>query len=59
MSRIPGRFEIVAKEPVVIVDCAHTPDSLMRTCVAARTLANHHLGQPRVIMVFGAVAKVV
>jgi UDP-N-acetylmuramoyl-L-alanyl-D-glutamate--2,6-diaminopimelate ligase len=53
LPRVPGRFEIVAREPVVIVDYAHTPDALLRTCDAARELANS-LGSSRVIVVFGA-----
>jgi len=49
-SPLPGRFEIVARAPLVIVDYAHAPDALMRVCVAARRLA----GEGRVIVVFGA-----
>jgi UDP-N-acetylmuramoyl-L-alanyl-D-glutamate--2,6-diaminopimelate ligase len=44
---VPGRFEIVAREPLVIVDYAHTPDGLTGTLATARALA------PRVICVFG------
>lgn len=48
---VPGRFELVAREPVLVaVDYAHTPDALARTCDAARALA----GKARVIVVFGA-----
>ncbi len=48
---IPGRFQIVAREPVLVaVDYAHTPDALARTCDAARSLAKQH----RVLVVFGA-----
>lgn len=48
---VPGRFEIVAREPAIVaVDYAHTPDALARTCDAARALA----GRQRVIVVFGA-----
>jgi UDP-N-acetylmuramoyl-L-alanyl-D-glutamate--2,6-diaminopimelate ligase len=53
LTRVPGRFEVVAREPAVIVDYAHTPDALERTCDAARTLAES-LGNSRVIVVFGA-----
>lgn len=54
LSRVPGRFEIVAREPVVVVDYAHTPDALARTCEAARELANAQPGGARLITVFGA-----
>ena len=48
--QVPGRLEIVARQPVVAVDFAHTPDALARTCDAARLLAGDH----RVMVVFGA-----
>jgi UDP-N-acetylmuramoyl-L-alanyl-D-glutamate--2,6-diaminopimelate ligase len=44
---VPGRFEVVARDPLVIVDYAHTPDGLAGTLATARALA------PRVICVFG------
>lgn len=47
---IPGRFEIVARDPLVAIDYAHTPDALARTCLTARELA----GRRRIIVVFGA-----
>jgi len=53
LNRVPGRFEVVAREPVCIVDYAHTPDALERTCDAARKLAEA-LSDARVIVVFGA-----
>jgi UDP-N-acetylmuramoyl-L-alanyl-D-glutamate--2,6-diaminopimelate ligase len=54
LARVPGRFEIVAESPVVVVDYAHTPDALTRTCEAARDLGNEQPGRARVIVVFGA-----
>jgi len=44
---VPGRFEIVARAPFVVVDYAHTPDGLVGTLATARALAT------RVICVFG------
>jgi UDP-N-acetylmuramoyl-L-alanyl-D-glutamate--2,6-diaminopimelate ligase len=54
LERVPGRFEIVATEPIIVVDYAHTPDALVRTCAAARELVNSQSTDGRVIAVFGA-----
>lgn len=53
LSRVPGRFELVCRSPVVAVDYAHTPDALERTCKAGRELARA-LGNSRLLVVFGA-----
>ena len=47
---VPGRFEVMGRAPVAVVDYAHTPDALARTCATARAIAGEH----RVIVVFGA-----
>jgi UDP-N-acetylmuramoyl-L-alanyl-D-glutamate--2,6-diaminopimelate ligase len=50
LDTVPGRFEIIAGEPVmVVVDYAHTPEGIETMIEAARTLAGG-----RVIVVFGA-----
>ncbi len=46
---VPGRFEVLAHDPVVVVDYAHSPDALARTCDTARRLARGSL-----VVVFGA-----
>lgn len=51
---IPGRFEVVARRPVVAVDYAHTPEALARTCDTARQLAHRAEPRGRVVVVFGA-----
>ncbi len=52
-GRVPGRFEPVEEglEFAVLVDYAHTPDSLENVLLAARELAGDRSG--RVICVFG------
>lgn len=35
---VAGRFEVVAKKPLVIVDYAHTPDGLENVLIAAREI---------------------
>ncbi len=45
----PGRFQVIATHPHVVVDYAHTPDALARTLAAARSLC-----RGRLVVVFGA-----
>ncbi len=45
----PGRFEVIAEEPRLVVDYAHSPDALARTIAIARRLAPE-----RLVVVFGA-----
>jgi len=54
---VPGRFEPVreGQDFAVLVDYAHTPDSLQNVLQAARTLVDAELGKRgRVLCVFGA-----
>ncbi len=53
LGRVPGRFEVIARMPLVAIDYAHTPDALSRTLTTARELAKA-AGHGRVIAVFGA-----
>ena len=43
-----GRFEVVLREPAVLVDYAHTPDALVATLIAARAVSSG-----RLLCVFG------
>ena len=46
---VAGRFEVLARQPTVVVDYAHEADALERTCNTARTLTHGQLW-----VVFGA-----
>ncbi len=46
---VAGRFEVLGTDPIAVVDYAHTPDALERTCAQARALA-----AGKVFVVFGA-----
>jgi UDP-N-acetylmuramoyl-L-alanyl-D-glutamate--2,6-diaminopimelate ligase len=48
---VPGRFEACSRDPLVLVDFAHTPDALSRVLQSARLLAVRHGG--RLGCVFG------
>jgi UDP-N-acetylmuramoyl-L-alanyl-D-glutamate--2,6-diaminopimelate ligase len=56
IARVPGRFEPVDEGQgfAVLVDYAHTPDSLENVLVAARPLTGGDPHEGRVIVVFGA-----
>jgi UDP-N-acetylmuramoyl-L-alanyl-D-glutamate--2,6-diaminopimelate ligase len=45
---VPGRFEMVGRRPLVVVDYAHTPDGLVGTLATARELC-----RGRLVCVFG------
>lgn len=48
LPQIPGRLEVIASNPSVLRDYAHTPDALARTLISARELTSG-----RLIVVFG------
>ena len=48
----PGRFEVIARAPYVVVDFAHTPDAIFRTVATARELCPK--GEGKLTVVFGA-----
>ncbi len=45
---VPGRFEVLHRQPLVIVDAAHNPDGAR---VAARTLADFDASRRRILVV--------
>lgn len=49
---VPGRMQLVGKEPVAVVDFAHNPDALRRAMEAVRPA-----GAGRLITVFGATGQ--
>jgi UDP-N-acetylmuramoyl-L-alanyl-D-glutamate--2,6-diaminopimelate ligase len=55
-ERVPGRFEPVdeGQDFAVLVDYAHTPDSLENVLASARALLEQSAGDGRLIVVFGA-----
>ncbi len=55
-TRVPGRFEPIEEGQGfgVLVDYAHTPDSLENVLVSARELLDQAGGEGRLIVVFGA-----
>ena len=55
-TRVPGRFEPIEEGQGfgVLVDYAHTPDSLENVLVSARELLEQAGGEGRLIVVFGA-----
>jgi UDP-N-acetylmuramoyl-L-alanyl-D-glutamate--2,6-diaminopimelate ligase len=48
LPQVPGRLEVIANDPPVLRDYAHTPDALARTLMSARELTSGKL-----IVVFG------
>jgi UDP-N-acetylmuramoyl-L-alanyl-D-glutamate--2,6-diaminopimelate ligase len=50
VAGVPGRFEVVAEAPFVIVDYAHTPDGLQNVLQAARQVTPPHA---KLYVVFG------
>lgn len=57
-SAVPGRMEIIAETPTVIVDFAHNPDGLTQALQAVnRSSQQRHGSQARTIVVFGATGQ--
>ena len=50
LDAVPGRMQLVARSPRVVVDYAHTPDALE---AALQAIRSHVVGTGRVILVFG------
>ncbi len=50
---VAGRFQIVARQPLVVVDYAHTPDGLDGTLKTAREIVDTEAAGGRVVCVFG------
>jgi UDP-N-acetylmuramoyl-L-alanyl-D-glutamate--2,6-diaminopimelate ligase len=48
LPQVPGRLEVIANDPTVLRDYAHTPDAIERALVAVRPFT-----KGRIILVFG------
>ena len=48
LPQVPGRLEVIAHDPTVLRDYAHTPDAIERALVAVRPFT-----KGRIILVFG------
>jgi UDP-N-acetylmuramoyl-L-alanyl-D-glutamate--2,6-diaminopimelate ligase len=57
-SAVPGRMEVIAETPTVVVDYAHNPDGLTQALQAVnRSSRQQHGAQGRTIVVFGATGQ--
>lgn len=57
-SAVPGRMEVIAETPTVVVDFAHNPDGLTQALQAVnRSSRQQHGSQARTIVVFGATGQ--
>lgn len=57
-SAVPGRMEVIADEPTVVVDFAHNPDGLTQALQAVnRASRQRHGAGGRTIVVFGATGQ--
>jgi UDP-N-acetylmuramyl-tripeptide synthetase len=52
LPSVPGRMQVVAQSPLVVVDYAHTPDALEKVLQALRPVAQARRGE--LVVVFGA-----
>lgn len=55
-SAVPGRMEVIAANPTVIVDFAHNPDGLTQALQAVKRTHQNTQGR-RIIIVFGATGQ--
>ncbi len=51
---VPGRFELVSADPLVVIDYAHDADALARTLLQARELLDRSGRAGPLVVVFGA-----
>lgn len=56
-SAVPGRMEVISKQPTVIVDFAHNPDGLTQALQAVNRSREQQDESGRTIIVFGATGQ--
>ncbi|HIW47187.1 MAG TPA: UDP-N-acetylmuramoyl-L-alanyl-D-glutamate--2,6-diaminopimelate ligase [Candidatus Yaniella excrementigallinarum] len=56
-SSVPGRMEVIADQPTVIVDFAHNPDGLTQALKAVNHASAQRYDTGRTIIIFGATGQ--